>query len=390
MNTTTRWKKIVSTVSIAGLLAGVLAGCGGQQAVVEETVQLGTPVEIEVVQPQDFDKVVTLGGITAAKSTVNVIAKVNGMEQIAAVNVKVGDKVSAGQVLAQIDSTTMQITVSNAQMAYDDALRNYENNQALFELGALSQQNMNQLEMALKNAENNLRSAKLGLGYLTVTAPISGTVTMVNAEVGSYATASAPMFEIANVDTLKISAGINEKNVSKIAIGQEVLVKINSASEEWMTGTITEISKVMNMNTKNYPITIALNNQDNELVAGMYAEIKVVVDHVDDRLVIPVQAIVYKDAQPVVYTVQEDGTVKECAVELGLNDGDHYVIESGLTAGDKMVVKGNSKLVNGEAVTVYNAEPENSQAAEETEVPEANAELTEDSPEEDAAPAEAE
>ena len=84
----------------------------------------------------------------------------------------------------------------------------------------------------------------------------------------------------------------------------------------------------------------------------MYAEVKVVVDQADDVLVIPVDAIVYKEAQPVAFIVQEDGTVKETALTLGINDGDYYVVTKGLKAGDQIVIKGNGNLVEGEAVSV--------------------------------------
>lgn len=334
------------------LSVSVLGGCGNNGKTEQETVVSTIPVTAQTIVLQDFDKTVTLGGLTAAENTVNVIAKVNGMEQIQAVNVKVGDKVQAGQVLAVLDSETSSITLSNAQLQFDNAYTNYENGKQLFELGAVSQSELNQLKMAYENANNSLRQAQMAMNYATVTAPISGTVTMCNANVGSYATASAPMFEIANVDTLEISTGINEQNVSKIAIGQEVLLRINSVSEQWMSGKITEISKVMNTQTKNYPVTVAMENKNDALVAGMYAEIKVVVGHADDVLVIPVDAIVYKEAQPVVFVVQEDGTVREEKVTLGMNDGDTYVVEAGLSEGDQVVVKGNGDLVSGSAVTV--------------------------------------
>ncbi|MBP3625088.1 MAG: hypothetical protein J6J05_04555, partial [Peptococcaceae bacterium] len=68
--------------------------------------------------------------------------------------------------------------------------------------------------------------------------------------------------------------------------------------------------------------------------------------------VIPVDAIVYKEAQPVVFVVQPDGTVKEAKVTLGMNDGDYYVVDAGLELGDQIVVKGNGDLVSGSAVTV--------------------------------------
>ena len=344
-------KKAACLALSAFLMTSVLAGCGSDEAV-QETVVSTIPVTAETVIMQDFEKTVTLGGLTAAENTVNVIAKVNGMEQIKAVNVKVGDKVRAGQVLAVLDSEMSNITLNNAQLQYDNAYTNYENGKQLFELGAVSQNELNQLKMAFENASNQMRQAQMSVDYATVTAPISGTVTMSNANVGSYATASAPMFEIANVSTLEISTGINEQNVSKIAIGQEVLLRINSVSDQWMSGTITEISKVMNTQTKNYPVTVAMDNKDDALVAGMYAEIEVAVGHADGVLVIPVDAIVYKEAQPVVFIVQEDGTVKESHVTLGMNDGDYYVVESGIALGDQIVIKGNGDLVNGSAVTV--------------------------------------
>ena len=345
-------KRKIAMLTLGSFLAmSALTGCSSSDAE-QETVVSRVPVAAETVEVQDFDKVITLGGLTAAENTVNVIAKISGMEQIKAVNVKVGDKVKAGQVLAQLDNEVSAINLSNAQLAYDNAFTNYENAKQLFELGAVSQSDLNQLKMAYENANNTLRQAQMAMEYATVTAPISGTVTMVNANVGSYATASAPMFEIANVDTLEITAGINEQNVSRIHIGQEVLLKINSVSDEWFPGTITEISKVMNSQTKSYPITIAMNNKDDALVAGMYAEVKVVVDQADDVLVSPVDAIVYKEAQPVAFIVQEDGTVKETALTLGINDGDYYVVTKGLKAGDQIVIKGNGNLVEGEAVSV--------------------------------------
>ncbi|MBQ2432173.1 MAG: hypothetical protein II268_03020, partial [Peptococcaceae bacterium] len=92
-------KKAACLALSAFLMTSVLTGCGSDEAA-QETVVSTIPVTAETVIMQDFEKTVTLGGLTAAENTVNVIAKVNGMEQIKAVNVKVGDKVRAGQVLA--------------------------------------------------------------------------------------------------------------------------------------------------------------------------------------------------------------------------------------------------------------------------------------------------
>ena len=93
--------------------------------------------------------------------------------------------------------------IATAQQSYDNAVKNYNNALELFEMGAVSQSDLDQLKLAMENAQsqlnaaqigvanarNSLQSAQMALDYATVTAPISGTVTMVNANVGSYAAA---------------------------------------------------------------------------------------------------------------------------------------------------------------------------------------------------------
>lgn len=373
-------KKVVAALTLGSMFAmSGLTGCGRsnvEQQVVESTV----PVKAETVTTQNFNKMVTLGGLTQADVTVNIIPMVNGMLEVKKIYVGVGDKVKAGQILAQLDSESSQINYNNAQIAVQNAENsiavakesfenyetNYNNTLELFELGAVSQSDLDQLKLArdnaetqynnaqlgLANAKNTLHQAEMALSYVTVTSPISGTVTTVNADEGGYATASQPMFVVADVDKLEISTGINEQNVRKIAAGQEVLLKVTSVSDNWFNGKIKDVSQVMNPQTKNYPVTITLDNQNEELVPGMYAEIKVVTDRAENALVIPVQAIVYKEAQPVGYVVQKDNTVKQVPLTLGLNDGDFYVVEEGLSDGDILVTVGNSDLVDGEKVTV--------------------------------------
>lgn len=373
-------RKTIAALTLGSVMAmATLIGCGANKTT-QEVIEATVPVKAETVTVQNFDKMVTLGGLTQADVTVNIIPMVNGMLEVEKIYVSVGDKVKAGQALAQLDGEASRINYSNAQLAVQNAENSiavakqsfenyqttYNNTLELFELGAVSQSDLDQLKLALDNAEtqynnallgvtnakNTLKQAEMALSYVTVTTPVAGTVTTVNADEGGYATASQPMFVVADVDKLEISTGINEQNVKKIVPGQDVLLKVTSVSDQWFNGKIKDVSQVMNPQTKNYPVTITLDNQNEALVPGMYAEIKVVVDRAEDALVIPVQAIVYKEAQPVVYVVQEDNHVKQVPVKLGLNDGDFYVVEDGLNENDVIVVAGNSDLVDGEKVTI--------------------------------------
>lgn len=352
-------KRLAGVLCVTLLFGGVLGGCAKPDAtaepppVVEKVAAVGVPVEVVDVAKTNFEKVVVLGGMTSAEATVNVIAKVNGMEQIMSVDAKVGDHVSKGQVLATLNSDVSSIQLDNAQMAYDDALRNQEQNMALFEAGAVSQAQMDQLEMAVRSAANTLAQAELAQNYATVTAPISGTVVSCSADVGSYASAQSPMFVIANVDELEISAGVNELNVGKIKVGQQVDVLVSSASSKSFKGNIKEISKVMDMNTKNYPITISFNNSGGKIMAGMYAEVRLVTERANGVIVVPTQAIINRDGARYVY-VEENGQAVEREITTGLNDGNSYVATKGLAIGERLIVKGNQDLVTGQAVVVVN------------------------------------
>lgn len=340
----------------AALMMGMLGGCGQQpdaNTPAEPEAVVGVPVEVSAVSTQDFERTINVAGKTAAESTVNVIAKVSGMEQIMAVNVKVGDKVSKGQVLASLNTDSTSLQLEQAQLAYDNAKDMYDKNLALFDAGAVSQNQMDQLKLQLDNAANGLNQIKLALDYATVTAPISGTVVTVNADEGSYASASQPMFVIANVDDLEVKAGVTESNVGKIQLGQKVLVKIGAAGAEPVEGSITEISKVMDMTTKNYPITISIDNSAGNYVDGMYAEVRLVTDRAPGAVVIPAQAIINNDGKRYVF-LERDGKAVETEVQVGLTDGNNYVVTEGLTVGENLIVKGNDDLVDGQAVVVVN------------------------------------
>ena len=159
------------------------------------------------------------------------------------------------------------------------------------------------------------------------------------------------LFTISDTSTLEIVAGISEGNVSKLAVGDQVSVRIPTANNAVYAGSIVEISKVMDTNSKSYPVRIALDNKDGTFLAGMYAEVSITTDRVSDCLVVPVDAISYREDEEVVMVVV-DGKAEERVIQTGINDGDYYVVNEGLLAGDEVIVKGNTDLVNGEKVTV--------------------------------------
>ncbi len=350
----------------------MMSACGNDANNQAEVVDPGVPVYTKVLQAENFNRVIVTGGLLQPESTVYVIPKISGMEEIKNVYVKVGDKVTAGQKLASLDQESTMLQYDATKLQYDEMMKNLNNMKALYDAGAVSRTDYESLEAQAKALDIQMRGLQMQLDYLEITAPISGTVTAASAEVGSYATASQPMFTIANADTLEVQAGISEGNVSKLAVGDVVSISIPTLDKAVYEGRIVEIGMVMDQTSKSYPVRISLDNSKGNFLAGMYAEVSIITDRVSDALVVPVDAISYKgDATSVMVVV--DDKAEQRIITTGVNDGDSYVVTDGLVSGDAVIVKGNTDLVSGEKVTVtkvvnqLDIEPEQDQSQEQNE-----------------------
>lgn len=346
----------VKKLSILIILIAIMLfvfGCGSTESTEQqEVMEKAIPVETIEVTKGEFKKFLTLSGITNARDTVMVIPKIAGMEKVVALNVKEGDKVSAGQTLALLDQSTVSLQLSQAQKNYDDALANYERNKVLFEAGAIPKANFEQIETVLHQAQIALEGQQIAFNNTVVKAPISGIVTAVNVVEGGMASASTPIATIVDISRLEINTSINEMQVKKISVGQEVEINIPSAGDKVYNGKIDFISPVMDQ-TKSYPVKISLDNTKGELKAGMFAKIALTTDVLEDVIKVPRRAVITRDKESKVFVVEENRAVMK-KVTIGMNNGTEVEITSGLNPGEILVVTGNDDLVDGDLVTIVN------------------------------------
>lgn len=344
-------KKVITIFVLILILAISSFGCGAKKNVkVEEKVKQ-IPVETAEVRQDTFTKAVILSGITKPNSTVTVIPKIAGAEKIVNLNIQVGDRVSAGQTIAVLDQSTVSIQLNSARTTYEDALRNYERNKVLYEAGAIPKSAFEQLEIALNQARNALDAQELAYNNTIIKSPISGIVTSVTAEVGSLASAQTPLATIVDIDTIEINCSINELQVNKIIVGEEVNIIIPAVGEEIFKGKIKSVSPTMDERTKAYPITIVVENKENRIKAGMYAEVEIVTDIHPDVLIVPAQAVIERNGETKVFIVENEKAVAR-EVVTGLTNGQKTEILKGIKKGDQVIIRGNEDVVNGDPVKV--------------------------------------
>jgi len=342
-------RKIVILFLIA-ILNILVLGCGAKPVEEEAKVKL-IPVEVAEVKKQDFVRGVVLSGTIKPQATATVVPKLMSAEKIVNISVEVGDKVRAGQTIAVLDQSTVAIQLNSARNTYEDALRSYERNKVLFEAGAVAQSVLEQLEVGLNQAKNALDGQELAYNNTIITTPISGIVTAVTAEAGNLASAQTPIATIVNLDTVEIDCSINESQVNKIVVGDKVQIRIPATGGKIFEGRIKNVSSTMDQRTKAYPLTVVLENKENVVKAGMYAEVEIITDVRPAAFVVPAQAVIQRNGSTKVFIVQENNVVEK-EVEIGLTNGKETEIIRGIIAGDQVITKGNEDVVRGDPVKV--------------------------------------
>ncbi|MCC5911812.1 MAG: efflux RND transporter periplasmic adaptor subunit [Clostridiaceae bacterium] len=391
------------------LLVGItMVGCTGsaEEAIVEEQ-EVYVPVEVEEVEVKTIANSITLNGRVHANDEAMVLPKIPG--RVTNVNVRLGDYVTKDSVLFVIDQTDIRKNVEQAQQAvnaaqkgveqaessigaarinYDTVKDNIENAQAnlertreLYEAGAASKSQLEQAELSastrsLDAAESQIRQAEIGhqqaLNQLSqaeisyrqaqdaledtiVRAPISGIISSLNVVAGEMSSGAQPLAIISDINTVYLQANVTENIVNILNQGQEVAINISAALEEEIVGKIDFISPTIDPNTQQYKVKVYINNAERKIRTGMSGSVTLDTDSRGDILAINSRAVLDKDGEKIVYVVEGDYAV-EIVVTVGMDTGSEIEIIEGLQEGDKVIVKGQQYVVDGETVKVVGGE----------------------------------
>lgn len=252
---------------------------------------------------------------------------------LTALMVGVGQTVTAGQEIAQLDTTTLQTTELQDELNLEQA------NEKLQQ--ARAQTNADQISIALaynqvKQAYATLQGVRGQIGAATLTAPLSGTVISVGAGAGQAVSPSTAIVTVADLSKMEVDAQVNEVDIPMLKAGQVVAITVSAFSGQTFGGKVTNISftPATSQNVVTYPVTVAINDTKGLLRQGMTASISVLVAQVDNVLYLPTEAISGG-------RVLLKGSTKISAVpvQTGLVGDTTTQILSGLSAGQTVVVK---------------------------------------------------
>ncbi|MDR2157188.1 MAG: efflux RND transporter periplasmic adaptor subunit [Clostridiales Family XIII bacterium] len=385
---------IIAVTAVILVLAAVAAGrlwynaSNPAAAVKEEVVNIRvTPAAIGSLETSS----IYTGKLTAVNE-VNVIPKIPG--KVLSVEVALGDRVSAGDVLFRIDAEDVQRQVNQARIQYDAAKRALdgadsavksaermvetakvpaspppglpegatgagiadpaaEMAKAQAEAAARAQAESalmqakagyEQANVQFQLAQEGLNAVSAALSDCAVTAPIDGYVTALNVQKGGMASQAMPSAVIADTNALRITTSVSAARIDDIRIGDAAQVYVRALSDEPFAASIVAVVPAPPAGSAGYPVVIGLANGDSRLKPGMFAEIRMVTGKATDVVVIPSDAVLIKGGEEIVMVIGSKGGAQPTRVETGLDDGSLVEIKRGLKADDKVVCEGQFYL----------------------------------------------
>ncbi len=319
------------------------------------TVEEATPVNVKVISAEyaSITQTTPLSGRITPVDEVAIVPLASG--QVTAVYAEVGDYVSAGSILFEIDKGQIATTYNQAKAAYELAATTYNNMEELYAEGAVSKSDYDSARVQYISAQESFNAAAEAYSYYSVTSPISGYVTSMSVSVGSVAGQSMAA-SVADTSALEISTAVSEYLASLIHVGDEVNVYVTSLGDEPYKGTITAFSPAPAMGTLTYPVTISLDNEKGELMSGMFAEVELITDEAENTICIPSDAVILKDSKSVAVVLDSERIPRYCEVSTGIDNGSYVQILSGINEGDVVVVSGQDFVTEGEAVNIVTDE----------------------------------
>lgn len=404
--------RVVGIILVLSMLAMFAVGCGAEDDAEEEVQEEEyVPVEVNEVKYKTLVRATSMSGKIFANKNVMIMPTMPG--KVETVSVKDGDYVNKGELLFTLDKKDIQNQIEQAKSAYDlakanhsmsmeqknmseenyqrtkqltesvleDARKNLENTEKLYEAGAVAKTQLDQAELNLEQQESQMKSqldqaeqgasnnvtelanaqlkqaevaynqAKDALSDAVITSPTSGVVTDVAIEEGGMATNSQPSLKVVDVNNLYVNIEVVEGLINELSEGQEVDITIPAVASGNVNAVIDTINPVPDERTQLYSVKIYIGNKGNTIKPGMFANVEIPLDVKGDILSVPSDTVITEGERNLVYIV-EDSRAVEREVEIGLDTGVEIEIVQGLNENDKVITKGHNYVKDNEKVKV--------------------------------------
>tara|TARA_R110000787_G_scaffold13816_2_gene42967 strand:- start:6477 stop:7559 length:1083 start_codon:yes stop_codon:yes gene_type:complete len=326
------------------------------------------PVSYQEVGFLGGESIRTFSGTANTDKVVNLSFRNNGI--ITKFNLKIGQVVKKGQLLAKLDNVQSRLNYENSRSSLNSAKSQMNTSKlslnrvrSLYEKGSTSLSDYeaakNQYRTAVDTFESAQRSVaiqKEQIRYGFIYAPVNGVIAAVNAEIDENVTTGQNIAVLNAGTDMEIALGIPENIINKVTKDMTVVIKMSSLGEVSFNGKITEISPSIDPNTSTYPVRVKVTNPSKDIKSGMAANVTFGFGKKQTSiktLVVPAKSVGEDGNGNFVFLIETSGDkiiAKKQPIKVGKLTSEGFAVTEGLSAGQKIAIAGLQTLLDGQEV----------------------------------------
>ncbi len=304
------------------------------------------------VKDSAFTHYIEVQGNIETKENIMISPEYSGV--LTQLNVKAGQKVSKGQVLARIDDGGMSAQLAQAENKLALDKTTFDRQKNLWDQKIGSEIQYLQTQTAYQSQQKMVKQMQAQLSKTVVRAPFSGTIDEVIVERGQVVAPGQSLFRIVNLGNMYVTANVPENYLSKLKLGASVEVYLNAIGKTYK-GKVRQVGTYINPNNRTLSIEIAVPNPDNLLRPNQVAVLKIE-DYINKNALLIPENIMTENAakEKIVYVVSEgkETKVAQRIIEIGYTSGAMVEVKSGLKPGETIVTEGAKTLTDGANVEI--------------------------------------
>lgn len=292
-----------------------------------------------------------LGAIGTAEALRSVVITPDVGGRLSALHVQSGDRIAAGDLIAEIDAEPQRLAVTRAEIALQDAQSRADRVARLRDSGTATEVQIDDAAIALRQAELDLQEAEFELSRRLITAPFAGSVGLIALEPGNQLDAGAEIARLDDRARLRINFEVPERLVGLIAAGDVFEISPLSRPDEMSEGVVRAVDARVSQDNRALRIEGEIDNADDLLRPGMAFRITVLLPGEDFPAIDPL-TVQWDRQGSFVWAVGEDDTARRVGIEIVQRRDEAVLVRADLTEGDRVVLEGVQNLRPGASVTI--------------------------------------
>lgn len=350
MNTTKKASKKFVYIGIAVVLVVlIIIKLKSNKSVTDSKIyqyDKGKPlnVSIQIAKSQNADDEIEYSGAFEPNKESKLSAEQQG--KINNILVDVGSEVKKGQMLVEIDNAILRQQINSIDIQIEGFQADIMRYKVLASADAIQGVQLEKSELALKSAQAQKAILNEQLSKTYVYAPFDGIITAKFLEIGSFAAPGVPLLQLTDIETLKFTVNVSEKDIHQFTKNSECLIKVDAYSNTKVKGSLFMIGSKSNLGNS-YPIQfITTNLADNQIKAGMFGRLSLKSNEVSTGYIVPASILIGSGNQPQIYVVK-NGKAKLTNIIISKRFDDKLLLSKGLNEGDTIITNGFTNLFDG-------------------------------------------